>query len=233
MKLEPDRCVACGDCLFICPVEAISLQKGVVAIARDQCVECGVCWWSKVCPNSVFQLEELPWPRVLRAMFSDPATEHKRTRLAGRGIEEIKTNDVCRLYVDDRIGVSAEIGRPGVGASFYDVQVITRALAESGARFTADNPLMELMVDPALGLLDPKVLNERVLSVIVECVVPEAKLESTLRSLIEASSALHSPVLLSVAGVCRADGSMAYQQVLAEMRLDCLPTGKMNLGFMT
>jgi NAD-dependent dihydropyrimidine dehydrogenase PreA subunit len=233
MKLKPDRCANCGECVLICPVDAISLQAGIVSIDRSQCVECGVCSRSNVCPYSVFEPEELPWPRALRAMFSDPATEHRLTRLAGRGIEEIKTNDVRRLYIDDMIGVSAEIGRPGVGASFFDVQCITRTLAESGAHFIADNPLMELIVDPAKGLLDPGILNERVLSVIVECVVPEAKLEHTLRSLIEASSELSAPVLLSVAGTCRADGSMSYQQVLDAMAIECLPTGKMNLGFNT
>ena len=200
MKLEPDRCAQCGECVFICPVGAISIQTGVISINHDQCVECGVCWRSKVCPNSVFEPEELPWPRVLRPMFSDPATVHHLTRLAGRGIEEIKTNDVRCLYVDDLIGVSAEIKRPGIGASFFDVQYITRALAACGAQFTADNPIMELVVDPARGLLDPTILNERVLSVIVECVVLEDKLESSLRSLIEASFGLSPPVLLSVAG---------------------------------
>jgi ferredoxin len=233
MKLEPDRCVRCGECVFICPVGAISFETGEVGIDRDQCVECGVCWRSKVCVHSVFEPEELPWPRVLRAMFSDPATEHKKTKLAGRGIEEVKTNDVRRLYVNDLIGVSAEIGRPGVGASFSDVQCITRALAGCGARFTADNPLMDLIIDPAQGLLHSEILNERVLSVIVECVVLEAELEHTLRSLIKASSELKTPVLLSVAGACRADGSLAYQPTLSAMALECLPTGKMNLGFMT
>ena len=233
MKLDPDRCFDCGDCISICPVDAIRLQAGVVSIDQERCVECGVCWRTNVCLNSVFAPEELTWPRQLRAIFSDPATEHRRTRLAGRGMEEIKTNDVRRLYIDDLIGVSAEIGRPGVGASFHDVQRITQALAECGARFTVDNPLMDLIVDPARGRLNPDILNERVLSVIVECLVPEAGLERTLRGLIKASSQSSVPVLLSVAGACRADGSMVYQSVLEAMALDCLPTGKINLGFAT
>jgi len=94
-------------------MDAILLLEEVVTIDRNRCVECGVCWRTNVCPTSIFEPEDLPWPRVLRAMFSDPATEHRGTGTAGRGMEEIKTNDVRRIYVGDLVGVSAEIGRPG------------------------------------------------------------------------------------------------------------------------
>jgi len=231
MKINPERCFACGDCVPICPVDAILLHDGMVSINQDQCVECGVCWRTHVCLSSVFEQEELPWPRVLRAMFSDPATEHRQTGLAGRGMEEIKTNDVRHVYVNDLVGVSAEIGRPGIGASFHDVQCITQALAECGARFADGNPLMALFVDAARGLLAPDILGERVISIIVECQVREADLKPTLRSLIDASSRLAVPVLISVAGAYAADGAASYQHVLEEMELVCLPTGKMNLGF--
>ena len=231
MKLVPERCFNCGDCVPICPMNAILLQNGVVSIDQDQCVECGVCWRSHVCVASVFEFEELPWPRVLRAMFSDPATEHRRTGLAGRGMEEIKTNDVRRFYVDDLVGVSAEIGRPGIGASFHDVQCITRAMAECGAQITAQNPMAELIVDPVRGLLPSDILDERILSVILEYLVPKTDLKQILRTLIDVSSWLSVPVLLSVAGAYNADGVASYQPTLKEMALVCLPTGKMNLGF--
>mgnify|MGYP002378503846 CR=1 FL=1 len=232
MKLEPDRCFDCGDCVSVCPVDAIRLQAGVISVDQARCVECGVCWRTGICPTSVFEPEELPWPRLVRALFSDPATEHRRTRLAGRGTEEIKTNDVRHCYVGDWVGVAAEVGRPGVGASFHDVQCVTQAFAEGGARFVADNPLMELIADPARGRLDPTLLDERVLSVIVEGLVPVVALEPTLRALVEACSRLSAPVLLSVVGGHDIDGSMSYRPVLEKMAFTCLPTGKMNLGFM-
>jgi len=231
MKLNPERCSDCGDCISICPVNAILLQAGVVSVDQYRCVECGVCWRNHFCITSVFEPEKLPWPRVLRAMFSDPATEHRRTGLAGRGMEEIKTNDVRRLYVDDVVGVAAEIGRPGIGASFHDVQCILQAMAECGALFAANNPMTELIVDTTRGLLSSEILDERILSVILEYLVPKADLKHTLHSLIDASSRLSVPVLLSVAGAYAADGATSYQSVLEEMDLFCLPTGKVNLGF--
>lgn len=232
MKLHPARCFNCGDCVTICPVDAIRLKDSVISIDQYRCVECGVCWRTHVCLTSVFEPEELTWPRVLRAMFSDPATEHRQTGLAGRGMEEIKTNDVRRLYVDDLVGVSAEIGRPGIGASFHDVQHITLAMAECGAQFTANNPMAELIVDPIRGLLRSDILDERILSVILEYLVPEADLEQTLRGLVDVSSRLSVPVLISIAGAYTADGVASYQRVLEEMALVCLPTGKINIGFM-
>lgn len=232
MKLEPVRCFDCGDCVPICPVDAILLCSGNVSIDQDKCVECGVCWRSGVCITSVFIPEELSWPRVLRAMFSDPATVHPKTRLAGRGMEEIKTNDVRNTYAGDMIAVSAEIGRPGVGAAFRDVQRITHALADAGANFASGNPFTELIVDLRRGDLAPDILDERVLSVIVECLVPEDRLASTLRALIKEASCLPAPVLVSVAGARRDDGSMAYQPALRALGFECLPTGKMNLGFL-
>lgn len=231
MNVEPERCFDCGDCVPTCPVDAILLWSGHVSIDQERCVECGVCWRTGVCLTAVFVPEELAWPRVLRAMFSDPATVHPKTRLAGRGMEEIKTNDLRGIYTADRIGVSAEIGRPGVGASFRDVQCITRALALTGANFAADNPLIELIVDTARGDLMAEILDERVLSVIVECIVPEAQLVETLEVLLEAAGSLPVPVLVSLAGGYRDDGRLAYQPALAAMGLQCLPTGKTNLGF--
>lgn len=232
MNIEPERCFACGDCVPICPVGAILLHAGDVSIDQDKCVECGVCWRGDVCLTSVFMPGQLSWPRVLRAMFSDPATVHPRTRLAGRGMEEIKTNDVRGLYTGDTVAVSAEVGRPGGGASFRDVQCITRALAGVGACFAVDNPLIELIADPVHGDLADDVLDERVLSAIVECLVLECQLAPTLAALIEASSRLPVPVLVSVAGARLGDGSMAYQPAVRALGLETLSTGKMNLGFL-
>ena len=37
-----DNCVACGTCLFCCPVEAIS-EGDIYTIDPDTCIDCGTC----------------------------------------------------------------------------------------------------------------------------------------------------------------------------------------------
>ncbi len=51
------QCVACGACLKVCPLHAISIFRGSRAsIDSSKCVGCGKC--QKTCPASVIQLIE-------------------------------------------------------------------------------------------------------------------------------------------------------------------------------
>ncbi len=50
-------CVACGCCVKVCPVSAISISRGVTAQADpEKCVGCGRC--VRECPASVIELKE-------------------------------------------------------------------------------------------------------------------------------------------------------------------------------
>jgi len=45
-----DRCIKCGGCIPVCPVEAITMEKGKVVIDPKKCISCGTC--AAVCPVS-------------------------------------------------------------------------------------------------------------------------------------------------------------------------------------
>ena len=45
-----DKCIKCGGCIPVCPVEAISMVNGKVVIDPKKCISCGTC--SAVCPVS-------------------------------------------------------------------------------------------------------------------------------------------------------------------------------------
>lgn len=40
---DRDKCKGCGQCVSICPVKALELKEGKIALAQDLCLGCGVC----------------------------------------------------------------------------------------------------------------------------------------------------------------------------------------------
>jgi len=55
--VDQSACVACGSCVKVCPVGAISIYKGLFAQVDIQtCVGCGKC--ARECPASVITLKE-------------------------------------------------------------------------------------------------------------------------------------------------------------------------------
>ena len=51
-------CVACGCCVKICPLGAITIFKGVMAdVDLTKCVGCGKC--AKECPASIIEIQEV------------------------------------------------------------------------------------------------------------------------------------------------------------------------------
>jgi len=157
MRINQDKCVACGNCTYVCPMGAIYINPVVkrAQINADECVECYACY------NGLSQ-EHLP-PRTVRvtrkvmsallmrfepdptsarrrrlsrmssrglvssgARFSDPRVPHESTGVAGRGTEEVKTNDVTARVTVGEVGFTVEFGRPGVGARFHEIQQMSR-----------------------------------------------------------------------------------------------------------
>jgi ferredoxin len=47
MKINPDKCVACGNCTYVCPMGAIYVDPVInrATINRDECVECYACYY--------------------------------------------------------------------------------------------------------------------------------------------------------------------------------------------
>ena len=46
MYINPDKCVACGNCTYVCPMGAIYIDPTIkrATINRDECVECYACY---------------------------------------------------------------------------------------------------------------------------------------------------------------------------------------------
>ena len=52
-----EYCVACGSCVKVCPMTAISIWKGITAqINKNLCVGCGKC--TAECPAGAIELKD-------------------------------------------------------------------------------------------------------------------------------------------------------------------------------
>ena len=41
--VESKLCVGCGDCIAVCPVDAIQIIDGKAVIDSDACIDCEIC----------------------------------------------------------------------------------------------------------------------------------------------------------------------------------------------
>lgn len=46
--INQDKCIKCGACINMCPVQAISMEKDKVVIDAKKCIDCGTC--ASICP---------------------------------------------------------------------------------------------------------------------------------------------------------------------------------------
>src|SRR4030042_883494 len=232
MKIDEKECVGCELCLVYCPMGAISMdeENEFAMIDEDECVECGVCFRSKVCPVDAFEEEVHSWPRSIRAAFSNPLLVHKETRVPGRGTEEAKTNDVTGQFRKGFVGVTAEMGRPGVGARFFDVEKVAQALARAGVVFAPNNPVTYLMVDQKTGHLNPEIINEKVCSAMIESTTPLEDLPKVIKELRGVSPQIATEFSLTFSSRLEENGTALCERELKDIEVPFYINGKTNIG---
>lgn len=230
MKIDVEKCQACAKCIPFCPVGAIRVEKKRITIDADDCLECGVCARSGICQDGAFVRDELTWPRILRAEFSDPMIPHKKTDIAGRGTAEMKTNDMTGRFRRGEVGVAVELGRPGVGTRFTEVEKITRELARLKIPLEEQNPVSALVQDQEKGTFPPEIHQEKVLSAIVEFKIRFEQLEGTLKLLEHLLPQLDTVASISLIGRSEPDGRIPVEEFLTRKHISFFPNGKVNIG---
>src|ERR1700712_316161 len=261
MTINPNKCVACGNCTYVCPMGAIYIDPAIqrATINRDECVECYACYNGlsqehlnpgvvrtarkilaalrirfepepDVCPTASFEPDELSWPRVVRRAFSDPRVPHESTGVEGRGTEEVKTNDVSNRVKVGEVGFTIEFGRPGVGARFHEIQEMCWALARAGVAFEKKNPITSLMTDVPSGTLRADILNEKVMSAIVEIKVTVDRTEEIVRLVWGVEKKLNTVIALGVGTRCDENGEDTVVAPILERLGYKLERAKTNIG---
>ena len=261
MKINPDKCVACGNCTYVCPMGAIYIDPKIkrATIDRDECVECYACFNGMsqehmnptlvrgmrkvfsmmrlrfdpepdVCPTAAFEPDELAWPRVVRRAFSDPRVPHESTGVEGRGTEEVKTNDISGRVTTGEVGFTIEFGRPGVGVWMREIQDMAWTLGKAGVTFEKRNPITSLMTDVNTGTLRPDILNEKVMSAILEIKVPVSRMEEIIRLVWDVEKRIDTVVALGVGTRCDAAGNETIVAPVLERLGYKLERAKTNVG---
>jgi len=258
MIIDEMKCTSCLECIPYCPVGAIEESETLVTIDEDECVECGVCFRSGSCEVEALVPQELSWPRTLRAEFSDPScpymspvfgrraqqlatgTEVDRRALlsrtgadlviSGRGTLEMKTNDVSGRYRRGRAGIAVEMGRPGVGTRFRDAQKVAQALAPLGVKFEERNPLTDLMTDKSTGTFRDDILDEKVLSCIIEFDLALEKVTPVLERLREVAKEIDTVFAVDLISVVEKDGSIPTVDAAHRANVEVSINGKTNVG---
>jgi ferredoxin len=259
MRIDRNKCVGCANCVPVCPMDAICIgSDGYAAIDEEACVECHTCYrglsvenlppWPvrylrrilaavhlrfqpepDICPTGALDPNPLSWPRIVRSAFSDPQVTHESTKMGGRGTAEVKTNDVTNRIKEGEAGFVVELGRPGIGVYFREVDRLTRKLAEQGMVFETENPVTCLMHNPENGSIREDVLEEKVLSCIIETKTRHDKVPDILGVIKAIAPSLDTVISLGVSTRCDENGDDPLREVLQGMGFDAW-RAKTNLG---
>jgi hypothetical protein len=183
-----------------------------------------------VCPTAAFEPGELAWPRIVRRAFSDPRVPHESTGVHSRGTEEVKTSDVSGRVQVGEVGFAIEFGRPGVGVRFRDIQKMCWALARAGVAFEKKNPATSLMSDVSSGTIREDILDEKVLSAIVEIKTRIERTEEIVRLVGDIEKQIDTVIALGVGTRCGVAGEENQVAAILEKLAYKLERAKTNIG---
>ena len=143
---------------------------------------------------------------------------------------ESKTNEVTGQFRKGFIGVTAEMGRPGVGVRFRDVEKVTMALARAKVVFAPNNPVTHLMANKTTGKLNDDILNEKVCSAMIETTSPIGNLPNVIQELRKAAPKIDSVFSLTFSSRLDEDGTAPCERILEDLNVPLYINGKINIG---
>ena len=232
MKIDPEKCISCLECVDYCPVSAIREGDDSTFIEQDDCVECGVCLRADVCPtDAIFMPEESKqYPRLIRAEFSDPGVQFPTLGQGGRGTEEMKTNDVTGRYRRGEYGMALEFGRPGVGTRLSEIEKVLKVLLTMNVELEKNNPVFLQLEDEKTGTMKADARKEKVLSAILEFKIKEEQLEEVVAKLRPVLAEVETVVSWGLATRIAPDGTLPVRSRLAALGIPTRSNAKINLG---
>jgi hypothetical protein len=198
-------------------------------IDEESCVECSVCYRDANCPVNAIKIKRLEWPREVRVPFSNVIATHKVSGVAGRGTEEMKTNDVTNRYGFGEVGISIELGRPGVGSRLKNIELFTTRFSRIGVMYEEKSPVTSLIIDDD-GHINEDVKDERVLSAIIEFKVPTKKLSHILEIIREVEKEIDTVFSVGIVSRIKENNTQEIINRISQLGFEVRPNAKINIG---
>ena len=139
MRINPDKCVACGNCTYVCPMGAIYIDPTIkrATVDRNECVECYACF------NGLSQEHLNPtMVRTLRKLFQmvrlrfDPEPDVCPT--AAFDPEDLQWPRVVRRAFSDPRVPHESTGVQGRGTEEVKTNDVTGRVKEGEVGFTIE-----------------------------------------------------------------------------------------------
>ncbi|MGD2103922.1 MAG: 4Fe-4S binding protein [Anaerolineae bacterium] len=133
--IDVESCTACGACIDVCPVGAITLEESSARLAQEACTGCGVC------------LDACPEDAIQPVVKGELVTAEERAVVA-QGAERRLTTTGERARAVERTHPLAETIGPAVaGIAVGFLAQAADALAQAVVRW-----LTELSIDRSTGV---------------------------------------------------------------------------------
>jgi hypothetical protein len=214
-------------------VDAILFENKKCRIDPGLCTECYVCLRMQVCPEGAIATTDLDgFYKQFQHVLSDPVENHGVTGVTGRGTEEVKTNDVSGRVKKGEVGLSIDMGRPGLGVYLRDAEKVAMACAGAGFRLApqAETPLAVVMTDITTGKLHDECLDYRLLSVIIEGRCREEQVQGVLAALQRVEKEIDTVFSLGLISRVDAEGRCKALNCLEQLGIPQPYRGKVNVG---
>src|SRR4030042_4112536 len=123
------------------------------------------------------------------------------------------------------------MGRPGTGAYFRDIEKVSMTLAKLRPHFERKNPITQLMVDIETGKMKEEILNEKVMSAIIEIKINLERIPEFIQALEKVQHEVDTVMSIGVDSKCLPEGSIPHQEWVRRAGYTLSPNGKTNIGF--
>ena len=113
---------------------------------------------------------------------------------------------------------------------FRDIEKVAMALAKLKPHFEKENPVTQLMTDPETGEIRDEILNEKVLSAIIEIKTTLERIPEFLHTLEKIQKGVDTVISVGVASKCLQDGTIPHEEWVRKAGYKLSPNGKTNIG---